>query len=712
MMASKRRRKRQDAETSTAAKLLAEQARTTERDRKTRRRQRRKAVRDLVTGVGGAVGFRYRAQLRPFYLLAGLWLAGLAAGTTHNPRGVLAAAILIGVPAVLFYLRRSLDRRAEQVYALCCCAAATAWLGLAAAGLTGNRAVDVAGVLTWAVAAGLWLREHRVRDVPAQPLTDTDLGAWWEQTGLFPGSRLEDVERIANGQTATLVLPPGRGNTTTAVIRVAEDIASAREKSLTTTLVEHTKDRAANRAQLTLLDASQVESVHPWPGPSLDPATGLAVVGPYADQGLARARFWRPGSGPKHWLVSGCSDAGKSRYLDWTLLEAAHCGLIASWVGDPQGGQSLPAWRDAAHRFADTPEGIVDMLRDLEREMDARSMYLARLEWTDEQGRTWVGKEDFDPTPEMPIIQVVIDEAQDILQQGSEAARIVIRLVRKGRKCGIRAVLVTHVPSIDEIGGSMTLRAQVVAGNVACLRTADNVTKNMVLPPSFPVNPYDIPAETTDGESTAGSLYLYGPGARPVLLRNYMIGKAKIHAAAADAPKIPLTLLSGESVRMPGRPWPSDEQPDDDSVPSNPAEAFVYLRDRGVIAEHGDGSWDFTDPEAVAEVLGHGQETTGPDSSSPDTSRPYPLDKPAPDTADGPPGDVTGAILALDWETHPERSRAQIIAALEEAGTPYRVNTIQKALSDRGMCRDGGEMVRVGHGLYRPAVGYERRGAA
>jgi len=440
-----------------------------------------------------------------------------------------------------------------------------------------------------------------------------------------------EVAPIDNGVTCEIILPPGKLSTSDAIAKAGR-IASSRESSVARTLVEPTRTQIENRFRLTLLEQSRVDEVHHWPEAQLDPATGLAPAGPYADQGVGYARFWRPGSGPTHWMVCGCTDGGKSRFLDWTLLESRHSGLIASWVGDPQGGQSLPAWRTTAHRFEDTPEGISEMLRDLEAEMDARSRDLARREWTDEDGNTWMGVGHFTPTPEDPIIELVLDEAQDITVAGSLELKILEKLARKSRKTGIRLVLSTQMPSIDQLGGSMTLRGQVVAGCVASLRTAENVTKNMVLPSSFPVNPYAIPRETPEGETTAGTMYMYGPRPRPVLLRNWFVPNA--HAAAAAAPKIPLTLRSvtPATVRSPTQPFPAEQAED---VPGRDAVGAANIRD---------------------------------------------------------------AILGLDWGTHPEKRRGQIVTELKVAGYDYSLSAVQKALGEAGTT---GELEKVSHGLYR-----------
>lgn len=571
-----------------------------------------------------------------------LWTAGAAAPRV-NPGGVLILS-LVGVGVVLFRLRGALTRRVEQVFALSGCAVGVVWL--VACSALGDTRLDWVGVLVWAGYAIPWWRHQRTRSTreeeAAAEVSGTEIVQWWADTaaamgGAWPESRLSGVRAIEDGVTTEVVLPPAKLTTTDAV-RAAERIASGRGSSVSQTLIEPTTSRAANRFQLTLLDRSQADAVHHWPGPQLDPATGLAAAGPYADRGLALARFWQPGSGPVHWMVSGSTGSGKSYFLNWMLLESKHSGLIASWVADPKGGQSLPAWRHAAHRFEDTPEGILGMLRDAKAELDARASRLSRLEWADADGRVWTGKDHFDPTPEDPILEITIDEAQDILEPGSEALRLVEHIARKGRSVGVRLVLATQMPSVDQLGGSMTLRGQVVAGCVAALRTAENVTKHMVLPPSFPVNPFDIPRETPTGEGTGGTMYLYGPQARPVLLRNWVV--PNVHAAAADAPTIPLQLRSPTAAAPP--------------VPD-------------------------AEPDRLRSV---------PEAGSTDPAL----------------RNCAEAILALDWGGVRERTRRDIVDALHDRGLTYSLSAVQKALNDDGLTRPGGELEKARHGTYRRAA--------
>jgi len=80
-------------------------------------------------------------------------------------------------------------------------------------------------------------------------------------------------------------------------------------------------------------------------------------------------RFWRLESGPPHDLISGCTDSGKSRLVDLLLCEERHSPLIVSWIIDPQGGQSLPAWRGQVDIFAESAADGADLLEHAVDEM-------------------------------------------------------------------------------------------------------------------------------------------------------------------------------------------------------------------------------------------------------------------------------------------------------------------------------------------------------
>lgn len=682
-MVSRRKRRRHDVEASTAAKLLAERAREVERERKTRRKQRSKAMRDLLTSVGGSVSFRYRAQLRPFYVLAGLWLAGLAAQASANPRGVVAAAILLGVPAVLFWLRGHLERRAEQVYALCCCAAGTAWLGLAAAGLTGNRAVDVAGVMAWAVAAGLWLREHRVRDVPPQPAaTATTVNERWDsyvagKGQAADGADLEAPTSIECGQSYAIQGMPGKHHLSK-MQSVLPEISSGLRVPLDELVLEAEPPADPegspdpSRFRLNIVTRSPIKKTVYFDRPRHD--NGVVLLGPHAD-GLGEARF-RVYTKNSMWggYCLGSSGSGKSRLVESIAITVLDMGTTVIFYVDGQDGASSPALYQHA-TWAEGQQGAMMMLTALERIMARRN----------KQNRAH-RLSGFTPTPDRPGILTIVDEAHCIFPQ---APKRWTKIAREGRKVGLAVLGADQGIGLDDVfGNEDQLRTNLFAGNGHVLRTLSRVAASMI-PGGMGLDPYDLPVLPGYGYQVAAA----GSGLRTAPFRGRYLPDDDDKAAD---PSIPVPSVDEWFQRLGGLEL-------DGAAARAAGEDYLRRHERAeteraqLLAdeERGDGE-DAVDERTV-------------DASSPDTSQPYPLDSGEPAEA---PSNVVEAILGLDWEVDPERTRAQIVAALEQAGTPFSVSAVQKALHGSAMCRDGGEMVRLGHGLYRPAAGLERRGVA
>jgi hypothetical protein len=515
------------------------------------------------------LSWRYRTQLAPLMILAAMWVVGTAAHSATHP-----------VPTVLFLgavvsgllwraVRRRLDRPAERRYALACGAAAFGWL-LAAAAYGTGRPMPALLWLGGCALAMPWWWHHRIRGVPA---TGTRLEEMWAERvaaagRALPGSSLLDVRGVRNGVAATIALPPGERSTEHAVTATPL-ITSAFEKPIGSVLIEQTPDGIASRARLLVLERNPLHAVQPWTGPSLDRTTGVAPVGVYADGGTALFRFWTPESGASHTVVAGTTGSGKSRFLDELLAEASHSGLLLPWLIDPQHGQSLPRWIDHVDWAALGTEQGLRALAAAQRIMHARSRHLARVEWTDERGRTMRGRPGFDPTPEMPLLLIVLEEAHELLKL-ARAVTIVEAIGKMGRKTGIGVVLVTQLPSVAELGGSMTIRSMLTSGNVVVFRTADRVTSNMAFSGALPVDPSALPREFPGGQPSSGLGYLLGPSARTVPMRAYYVEDP--YHWASTAPRLPLDELS---VQAAGEDYPRrhEVEPDTDDAEDAPPPA-------------------------------------------------------------------------------------------------------------------------------------------
>lgn len=380
-------------------------------------------------------------------------------------------------------------------------------------------------------------------DVPA-PLTPEQV-LWNDRIGAktkaLPGSTLTRPEPVPGGWRAIIQLPPG-DLATTAAINAVERIASAYETDPALVSIEPSPDRVACHAQITLLKVNSLREIHHWQQ-SLDPATGVMRIGEFMDGLPAFFRLWRPGFGAVHSLIAGTTGAGKSELLNLLLAEMKRSGLCVPWLIDPQNGQSLPDWTGKVDWTAIGVEAGMDMLRAAYQLMKARSSHLGRMKWTDKHGRVRPGKPHFDPSADMPLLCLIIDEAHELLQDercGEAARKLVAKLAKMGRKAGVAIILLTQVPSLEELG-SQTLRSMLRSGNVICLRTGDRVSAAML---GIQGDPSAIPMEWPDGTTTAGVCYT---GARGnTLMRTDLITDA--YSIACEDPTVLIEQAGREAA--------------------------------------------------------------------------------------------------------------------------------------------------------------------
>jgi len=490
---------------------------------------------------GRRVAWRYRRQLAPVLLILATWLAG--ALLHHLVDGVRLAVMSGGLAlasGLLPSVRRRLDRLAERLYAGACVTAVTSWLAAAAANGVGRPMPALLWLGGCALAAPWWWH-HRVRTTPAVAAGDV-LDIWYERVAApgraLPGARLVDVDDMRNGWAATIQLPPGEKATEHAVAATPL-VCSAFDQPVGSVIIEPTADGIASRARLLVLRRNPLHDIQRWPGPRLDVVTGIAPAGVYADGELAYFRFFKPGSGAVHALVSGVTGSGKSRFLEWILAEARHSGLITSWIIDPQNGQSLPRWIDHVDWAAVGHDEAIRLLHAARAVMYARSAHLARVEYVDEKGRTVRGTDHFDPTPALPLLQVVVDEAHVLLKDPT-AVEIIEDIGKMGRKTGVGVVLVTPVPSVQELGGSLPIRTMVSSGNVVVFR-CDNLSGQMAFSGALPVSPAKLPREFPNGQPADGLGYLLGASSRTAPMRAYLVDDP-YHWATTGRPA-PLSAL-------------------------------------------------------------------------------------------------------------------------------------------------------------------------
>ncbi|MEW1724291.1 hypothetical protein [Streptomyces sp. NPDC093109] len=255
----------------------------------------------------------------------------------------------------------------------------------------------------------------------------------------------------------------------------------------------------------------------------LDPETGLAPIGIYYDGEQASYRFFLPGSGAVHSFVTGTSGSGKSRLLDALLGIERRSPLVCSIVIDPQAGLSLPDWPDGVAVFAPGNDLGIVVLRAVHAIMKERGKRYNRMKWTDEKGRTRVGRAFFVPGDPDPLISITLDEAHDLLndpEYGEEAVKIIGDLAKEARKVGLKFRLANQSPNASELGGETLIRDILQGGNNAVLRSGSSATGKRAAGGALDgVDPGAIPKEFNDGTSTGGLGYLAGPDNRTAMWR-------------------------------------------------------------------------------------------------------------------------------------------------------------------------------------------------
>lgn len=377
--------------------------------------------------------------------------------------------------------------------------------------------------LAWSIGYGTWAwrRWGRRPETKAPELTQQMLD-WIEYAavadGPYPKSKLVSPIGLPKGGWSAEVLVP-RGKTFE--MRLRETASALDIDDLDLIAMEPLGPR---RGRISVFTENPLKKGTLF-GPQhvLDPATGLAPIGIYYDGEQAHYRFFLPGSGAVHSFVTGTTGSGKSRLLDGLLGIERRSPLVCSIVIDPQAGLSLPDWPDGVAVFAPGNDFGIVVLRAVHALMKERGQRYNRMKWTDEQGRTRVGRAFFVPGDPDPLVSVTLDEAHDLLndpEHGEEAVKIIGDLAKEARKVGIKFRLANQSPNASELGGETLIRDLLQGGNNAVLRSGSSATGKRAAGTALAgVDPGAIPKEFNDGTTTGGLGYLAGPDNRAAMWR-------------------------------------------------------------------------------------------------------------------------------------------------------------------------------------------------
>jgi hypothetical protein len=532
--------------TITVEKTNGTDDRATTRKRGSSRNPKTKAARRALR-----LAYRTRRGMAPLYATAAQAIAGSALAVPDDGWKTALAATATGAAATAVWgycnprigkkrLRRRLPARRDFLAAAS--AVTTGGSLVTAMAATGGLQIGdspyPALSVAWGVGHGIyWWRRGKKTAAPA-PSLSKQLQLWQDDVacadGPLPGSQLVDVVTTGYGWTGVIICRRNWRQAHSA----AADIAGALDLPEEMLQIEKATGQSAKRAIIAVFDRNPLQKPVDHPGPQiLNTATGQATVGLFYDGAPAHYAFWKP-SGPVHTVVYGATDGGKSRFLDMLLGTERHNGIV-SWVCDPQGGQSLPRWREAVDWYEDTAQGGLAMLHAVRNVMYERSARYSMMEWTDHKGRRLRGRDHFVVGDPDPLISVTIDEAHRVLNLPGAPA-LVLEIIQMARKCGIKIRLVFQGPKANMFGNapeSTDIREQAQSGNTVMFRTASTLTDSIGLP-GWDVNPSQLPMYWPDKTSTAGLGYIKGPDNRQAQFRAYFDRDPAHWATTGDTPTI------------------------------------------------------------------------------------------------------------------------------------------------------------------------------
>lgn len=469
-----------------------------------------------------------RRGTAPIFASVSLWCLGalsLALGVAMTT--TIAVAVVLG--AVLgWWMSKAKKSRAFQNYAWALFLFVTGWESAATTvsvwpGSIPSGWMCVSLLSAFCVFSPFWWRHYRVRTTKKGEETRI-----WEERvacsgGALPGSMLTDVKHGKDGWTAVVVLPGGFEDSEGAMRaqkRIASAYASAYSKrqsiSISSVTLEATADQRADLLRLTVFKENPTHEKTLYSDAQYELVDGCVPIMLFPDRMRGYFRIFQPGSGSSHALVAGDNGTGKSRTVDMILTQSNRTGLVQTWFADPQGGNSSRAWagkKGKARWVARTPEQIVEMITAAHRVMMARSRANNDMTWVNEDGEEEIGVDWFDPSPERPIIQLVIEEAYNVFAWPG-MGKLLEDLAKMGRKCGIQLILVVQWPGLDQINDSNALRAQLKAGTIISMRIAEPMGGNILFSQhlaSF-ASPNGIPRTFPNGQPTMGMAVLEGSG--------------------------------------------------------------------------------------------------------------------------------------------------------------------------------------------------------
>ncbi|MFI5945554.1 hypothetical protein ACIBCB_35655 [Streptomyces uncialis] len=336
---------------------------------------------------------------------------------------------------------------------------------------------------------------------------------------------------------------------------------------------------------------------------------GRITIGVCHDGKPARMRLWDPSLGALRGITAGVTGAGKSVLQNLILAGEKRSGVV-SWVGDVQGGMSLPEAEGRVDWFAKGPVETLLMLTAAHAVMKYR-----------ERISNEMGRGDFALGRPWPLINITLDEINRLLAHPDEPMRkatayLIADIQKTGRKVGIGIRLAVQSLHLKDLGDDDAIRQQGKVGALFLMRTASSSTKEMgldgIAPAGFQME--NIPAriyengqiealfsgqDDEDGESTAGMAYMFLDG-RAKFMRTFFAKKVDgvypdLIALYGDDPATGLTDGEAQAAQAATALYGvrhTNPYADFDTLAQAFADAPDHTPTAGTPAPHGDSDGD------------------------------------------------------------------------------------------------------------------------
>lgn len=331
-----------------------------------------------------------------------------------------------------------------------------------------------------------------------------------------PGLRLVAKRDTRAGYTLTMELPEdGRIDAVSLSLLTGriERIGKLRRDSI------RVEEGPADQSHLVLIHVAErdvLAEVVPLP----DDDTLISCAEPF-DIGLHEDGEKAMFSANRHNKFVGVTDSGKSNLINVFVKKLAQCVDTVVWVVDPKGGRMAMPW---IQPWLDEETGrpVLDWVAVTRQEFSL--MLDVGIAIVDGRSFAKIGGEKVTPSAELPMIEIILDEAADFIGQGGLGAgpyanHVLLEkakyLARKGRSEAVKFTIASQRGTVTMVGdGDFNSQLLGVVG-MGVAKIAD---AQLIFPDDFTI------AASLARMTHQGCMYVQnGKGSRPMPSKCYRI---------------------------------------------------------------------------------------------------------------------------------------------------------------------------------------------